>query len=228
MIKRILLTLAVGAILTPSKTFSEDKVNDHPGSLTGSKSPVDVEQRELRPRDRLSFRIDEDPVRGTEFITVEITDTHKALFKVSRGADRAIILDVKGKRLSQIRAELKEKLEQDFYVTATLSLELAETGNRNTSGSSGKVMFMGAVKGFAPIPEDGKLMLSEAVMRMNPSDWADLSKVRVLRRDKDSGKSETLKMDLKKMFKDNSFDNDIELQDGDKIEIPERFIKFGN
>ena len=77
------------------------------------------------------------------------------------------------------------------------------------------------MSGKIPLPEGQKVMLSQALAVMHPSDYANLKKVRVLRKNR-----KVIMVDVKAIFDDNKRDSDIELEDGDMINVPSRSIIF--
>jgi hypothetical protein len=213
------LILAAVSLHAQERDGASTKANPSP-------VPPDAETRELRPRDKLHYRVDEDPSRGAESMTVEVTDLYKAQFKVSRGYDKAIVLDVKGKKLPTVRDEVKRRLENEFYNHATVSIELAEVGNRNTLlGGGAKAVFMGEVRGTVPIPEGQKVMLSEAILHLTYSDWANLKKVEILRKDESGKALAPIRVDVDAIIRNNRIDLDVELKDGDRVKVPQRLFK---
>lgn len=174
----------------------------------------------LRTEDRLQFRIAEDPIPDRNPISVAVNSVGEASFPVSRDSDIRLNLRVRGKTLAEVRDELKRQLEQNYYHQATITLMLDD--KRFTPG---KAIFIGEVQGTVPIlPDEPPPMLSETVMAMRPSDYADLKRVKLHRMDPQTKATETRVVDVRRIMRENIRDEDVELRDGDRIEVPAKWI----
>jgi hypothetical protein len=196
-------------------------------SKGGTNNIIDPDTRDLKPRDILRYSVDQDPQRSTEASLVSITDVYDAHFPVSRGFEKVVTINVRGKHLPDIRTELKSKLEEDFYTTATIALDLVSV-NRGSgadmSGSTPKAIFFGEIRGAVPLPEGEKKTVSEAVLLLGYTDYADLKHIKINRKDPATGKPTTIKVNVSEIIKDNKIDKDVELLDGDRVEVPARKI----
>lgn len=174
----------------------------------------------LRTEDRLQFRIAEDPIPDRNPIGVVVNTVGEASFPVSRDSDIRLNLRVRGKTLAEVRAELKRQLEQSYYHQATVTLMLDDK-----KFSPGKAIFIGEVQGTVPIlPDEPPKMLSETVMSLRPSDYADLKRVKLNRVDPQTKATETRVIDVRRIMRENVRDEDVELRDGDRIEVPAKWI----
>jgi protein involved in polysaccharide export with SLBB domain len=174
----------------------------------------------LRSEDRLQFRIAEDPIPDRNPISVVVNSVGEASFPVSRDSDIRINLRVRGKTLAEVRDELKRQLQQEYYHQATVTLMLDDK-----KFTPGKAIFLGEVQGIVPIvPDEPAKMLAETVMSMRPSDYADLKRVKLHRLDPQTKTAETRIIDVRRIIKENVRDEDIALQDGDRVEVPAKWI----
>jgi hypothetical protein len=107
-------------------------------------------------------------------------------------------------------------LEEKYYVHATVRLDLdAVLKGPDAAGAGGSATFFGEMGGKIPLPEGQKVWLSQAIASMHPSDWADLAKVKVNRKD-----GKTIRVNVKDILEKNQRKLDVELQDGDMIQVP--------
>ncbi len=175
----------------------------------------------LSPMDRLLFRIVEDPVQaGAE--TVSVTPLQEIWFPVCRGSVEWIAIDARGKTLAQVKTELKTKLDADYYQNASIELRL-----QDRSQKSGQVIFWGAVRAFSiPLAPGEQKSIFEGVLEAQPTEWANLKKVRLQRINPVTKKPETPQIIDVEAIKKGDLKNDILLQDGDRIEIPEAVFKI--
>ncbi|HMO64201.1 MAG TPA: hypothetical protein PKE47_03065, partial [Verrucomicrobiota bacterium] len=91
--------------------------------------------------------------------------------------------------------------------------------------SPGRVIFMGEVQGVLPIlPDEPPRMLTEAIVALRPSDYADLRRVKLHRIDPETKATETRIIDVRRIIRDNARGDDVQLQDGDRIEVPAKWI----
>jgi protein involved in polysaccharide export with SLBB domain len=189
-------------------------------SVRGQQPPTNPKDYVFRTGDRVQYRIAEDPVKAPIPITVPVTTVGEASFPVSRDSDLRITLSVRGKTLEEVRQELTRRLLAEYYHKATVELTLAEKVI-----TPGKVQFFGEITGEIPIhPDTPPIMLSDAVLRLRRSDYADLRRVRVHRVNPDTGESREIKVNVKAIIEDGRRSEDIVLQDGDRVEVPTKWI----
>lgn len=177
----------------------------------------------LRTGDRLNYRIAEDPVRAAAPMQVAINSVGEANFAVSRDSDIRITLEVRGKTVAEVRTELTRRLLADYYHKATLEIALAEKVL-----TPGKVQFFGEMSGeITLLPDTPPLMLSDAVLRVGGSraEFANLRRIKVHRPDSATGQNQVITVDVKSILEDGKRERDILLQDGDRIEVPQKWIQ---
>ncbi len=226
---RLLFPLLIAAMIGLRLGAQSESASTNSAANASGDTPVDGANRELRSGDVLRYTIEEDPVNstGTEPMDVFITEIGDAHFPVSRGTDRIITLGTKGKKLEDLRQDLTKRLEDEFYHHATVSLNLYASGRKNLSGSGPKAIFYGEVKGTVPLQEGERLTITEAIIQLTYSEWADLKKVKISRKGP-TGKPEIIKVNVDEIMKKNLLDKDIELKDGDRVDVPSKTFRFGS
>jgi len=230
MLRKLLSLLSVAVF---ARMLAQDpKPSTPPPDSSQSKTNiVEAETRDLKAGDEFNFRVEEDPIKSQSPIRVAATELGDAYFPVSRLTDTTVSINVRGKRLDEIRKELKEKLEKDYYQKATVTLQLAGIGGQSQAalgGAGGKVIFFGALRGVIPLPEGEKLTLSEAVLRLGGGGggYANLKKVKLTRKDPETGRPVTRIIDVDSVIHKNDSSADVELRDGDRVEVPEKLINL--
>jgi polysaccharide export outer membrane protein len=133
---------------------------------------------------------------------------------------------VAGKTTAEAAAEIKRRLEADYYYEATVRLSIDRV---NTQATMGRIQMNGEVRAPGVIETfDGEnLRLSEAILRSgNFKEFANPSKVQVTRTK--GGRTEKFIVDVKKIMRTGDESNDIILQDGDRVFIPKTFFRLGD
>jgi hypothetical protein len=177
-------------------------------------------RHELRTGDRLRFRIEEDPAIGREPILVAVNSVGEASFPVSRESDIRVTLPVRGKTLKQVKEQLSARLLEDYYHRATVELNLEDK-----TVTPGKVQFFGEMRGTVPmLPDQAPLYLSEQVLQMGVPDFADLRRVKVHRMDPVTQMPQVIEVDVRAIIKGGQRAKDLLLQDGDRVEVPQKWI----
>ncbi len=132
---------------------------------------------------------------------------------------------VAGMTVGQAQGELKRLLEKDYYYNATVRLTLASANRQATLGNvylSGYVKREGAVPMYAEKP----LTISQAILAASGfKEYADDRKVKVTRPGRNGGAPQVFIIDVKEILKNGKLEDDITLQDGDRINVPEVFIR---
>ncbi len=176
----------------------------------------------LRTGDRMQYRIAEDPVKGTMPIGVAVNGVGEASFPVGRDFDLRITFEVRGRTLEQVKEELSKQLLADYYHQATISLTLDDRAI-----IPGKVQFFGTggVRGEVQIlPDAPPPKLSETLLRMNVPEFANLRRVKVRRVNPTTGQERIIEVNVDDIVKGGQRDKEIILQDGDRVEVPEKWI----
>lgn len=197
---------------------------------------IDPEARELRPRDAFRYRIHEDPVGGSDSLRTAITDSGEAIFNVSRGDATYVTVKAAGRRLAEVRADLKQRLESEFYVAATIDLNLesialpqggtAEIGGVTTQSAVPTVVVFDALQGEFAIPDGQPLMLSSIMLKLPSNQFANRKKVEIQRVGPDGKALPPIKVNVDDLLLNNNRSADVELKAGDRIRVPRRVI-FG-
>ena len=209
-----------------------------------STTVVDAENRELKPHDVLGFLIDQDPsvveaLRGGnggsgDAETIYVTDAGEAMFRVTRTSPISVKLSVAGKKLEVVRKELKVLLDAEYYQDCSFRLDL-QAVNRSSammeSASSARVVLYGSggLSGTFPIIEGRKLMLSDIIISAggkSGNEYANLKRVKVRRFDPVSKKETVIEANVTNIIEKGDRNADIELKDGDRVEVSQRSIIF--
>jgi len=153
---------------------------------------------------------------------MRVTDTGELDFSVFPKIGR---ISVVGRTCAQVASELKRKLEDDYYNAADVTLGINQV---NHLDSRGKVYVTGNVRAPGPqdLPSNERTMVSTAIIRAGSFDkFADGHKVQVTRKDK-NGNPLRFTVDVKYIIEKGHPEKDIELEDGDYINVPQRLINF--
>jgi len=208
-----------------------------------SSTVVDAENRELKPHDVLGFLIDQDPsvveaVRGNggagDAETIFVTDAGEATFRVTRTSPISVKLGVAGKKLEAVRRELKALLDAEYYQDCSFRLDLKAINSTSAmmeSASAGRVVLFGngGLSGTFPVVEGRKLMLSDVIISAggkSGNEYANLKRVKVRRFDPVSKKETVIEANVANIIEKGDRNADIELKDGDRVEVPARAIIF--
>ncbi len=89
-----------------------------------------------------------------------------------------------------------------------------------TGEVAGRVQFFGEMSGQIELPAGRPTQLAEAILSLGKtSESADLRKVKVQRAD-----GTTVVVDVRKVIQENRRDLDLDLRDGDRVEVPKRIL----
>jgi protein involved in polysaccharide export with SLBB domain len=153
---------------------------------------------------------------------MRVTDTGELDFSLFPKIGR---ISVVGRNCAEVAAELKHKLEADYYYKADVTLGINQV---NHLDSRGKVYLTGnvAIPGVQDLPSSEHTMVSTAIIRAGGlAKFANGHKVQVTRKDK-TGKPERYTIDVSAIIEKGRTDKDMELQDGDYINVPQNIINF--
>lgn len=165
--------------------------------------------------DRLSYRIVEDLEDPKSLIVTDSGDIEVPLIGRVPAVD---------KTCKQLAAEVKTRLEEDYYYNATVVLAV-DLFNR----SRGRVYLVGYVRAPGPleIPSDEVFTVGKAVMRAGGfSDYADKRRVRITRKSPADPNGRIIEVDVGSILEDGRSENDLKLEVGDLIYVPSRLFKF--
>jgi protein involved in polysaccharide export with SLBB domain len=226
-----LLTL-LGATLARAQTGTPTSAPPAATNATSAKeylssTAVDAENRDLKPGDVFQFVIEEDPGRSVSPMSVKVSDGGEAMFPVSQSGPQYVKVNVRGKKLADLRREVKDLLDADYYEHCTVRLDLNQINRAGASTEGlGKVVVYGELQGVVQLPENKALRISDAIISVGNNKFANLSKVRLHRQDATSGKEEIKLVNVDKILREGDRTDDIVLQDGDRIEVRPRTFNF--
>lgn len=192
-----------------------------------SSTALDAETREFKPGDAFQYVVDQDPAPEKSPVAVRVSDAGEAMFPVSTGSTLYVKVDVRSKRLADIRKLVKEQLDAEYYNDATVRIEFVQA-NRTPSASETlrRVQVYGEMQGTIPLPEGEVKRISDAIIGLPRSQFADLRRVRLHRVDPVTGKTDIKVINVDKILKDGDRTADIVLEDGDRIEVRPRTFNF--
>jgi protein involved in polysaccharide export with SLBB domain len=166
--------------------------------------------------DRLSFRVVEDEEDPRSLIVTDSGDLETPYI----GRFPAV-----GKTCKELARDLKVQFEKEYYYQATVIVAVDLKAR-----SLGRVYLVGQVRAAGPeeIPSDEVFTLSKAVLRAGGfTDFADQRHVRVTRKgDKATDQKQTFVVDVSRIFDKGKIEDDLRLESGDLISVPERMIRF--
>ncbi len=233
--------LAVAQSPTPVTPPPASPTVDNPAATAGAKgtnSPaekdkgtsklINASERDFKPRDVFRYSVLEDPAPSQSAQEAVVTDAGEVHFPVSGQFTEYVTVDVRGRKLADIRAEVKRMLDERFYQNATVQLDLASVNNSASASVAGiaKARVFGEINGTIPIPENEEVFLSDALIGLGRNEMANLKKVKLHRKDPVTGVTKSFTVNVDKILKENARNMDIRLQDGDRIEVPAVGIRF--
>ena len=170
--------------------------------------PIDIDHK-LNRGDRLSYRVVED--RDPTVVPLIVTDSGEVNVPLINRVKAS------GKTTAQLTADIKAKLEQEYYYHATVVLGLDAVAPRSFTGF---VYMSGAIAGGSiPMPADGQLTLSQAIAQQGGfREFSDSKRVRVIRK---GGPPKGYVINVKAV-QSGDLSKDFVLQAGDQVIVPEK------
>lgn len=166
--------------------------------------------------DKLSYRVIEDDEDTKSFTVTDSGDVE--IPYLGR-------IPVVGKTCQGLAREIKTQLEKKYYYQATVVIAV-DLKTR----SQGLVYLVGQIRSPGPqeIPSDETFTLGKAVLRAGGfSDFADERHVKVTRKSEaENAAKQTFEVDVSEIFDKGKIENDLPLQPGDLVYVPERMIRF--
>lgn len=156
---------------------------------------------------------------------------------------------VAGKKTVEAAKEIKELLEKKLYFTATVLLSVAsvaesaraanlkpvdskpaasETAEARQDKPPAQVIVVGRVRmqGSQDMPPKGGYYLSQAIVKAGGlAAYGNGHKIQIIRKN-EQGKRERFIADVLSVLRDGRTENDVELQSGDTIIIPEKLFNL--
>jgi protein involved in polysaccharide export with SLBB domain len=222
---RVRILVALGVCLGGVSTRAQDPAQPA-GAPSGTPAPAsDRADYRLVPQDRLAYRVAQDPKGGGDESTT-VNALGEVRFLISSGYRETVTVPAGGRTLAEVREDLTRKLS-DYYVNPTVQLQL-----ESRSARFGQVFFYGEAKGKVDLRPGEPRKLSETLLEVGSTDWADLERVKVHRLI-EPGKDDrqTIVVNVKGILyppKRGKPPEDLILQDGDRVEVPEDRIRFFN
>lgn len=202
------------------------------GALPGDK-PAEPAAK-IKPQDQLIYEVKEDPIAPTAGFDVQrlrVGALGEVRFLVSRGYGDTIPVKVTGRTVEEVREELRTRLEADYYQKATVVLQL-DSASAAEAQQGGQVHFYGEVKGVVPLKPGETKKLSEAIIEIGPSEYADLRRVKIHRPQPGTEERKTIIFNVHEVLyppRNKPHAKDFELQDQDRVHVEAKsFNFFGN
>jgi protein involved in polysaccharide export with SLBB domain len=200
-----------------------------PGMAAGATNSVsgaadDSDSLRLSVQDKLYYRNDQDPIDGgAEAAKAGLIVNSRGMLEVpvSRGFDLRINVKAAGRTVGEVKREIKQKLEDEFYRTANITLTL-----ESLSAKPGLVIFYGEVKGSLPLTAGQPKYLSEAILEMKPNEYANLKKVKLIRTDSTTKTNITRYINVDAILSKGKKEDDVLLEDGDTVNISAKWLNF--
>jgi protein involved in polysaccharide export with SLBB domain len=184
-------------------------------SYTNAANMLDDKYR-LAIGDQLSFQIIEDEDDPVHLVVTDSGDLQVPYI----GRYPAV-----GKTCKELALALKVELEKEYYKQATVIIAVDLKPE-----SRGKIYLVGAVRDPGPedISSDEALTVSKAILRAGGfTDYADQKNVKVTRSTGTGhGDEKTFIVNVSQIFEKGNNEDDLTLQPGDLIFVPERMIRF--
>jgi len=190
------------------------------GAPTGYPQPERMQvidpDKKLSAGDQLTLLIEEDKEGGLARVVTATGDVDVPPLGRVR---------VAGKTTTEASAEIKRRLEADYYYHATVRLNIDRVSP--ISVRAGTVTISGQVR--APGPQEmiagEEVTLSVAIQKSgNFTEWADQKKVKLTRQV--SGTAETSVYNVEKIIRDGDSSADPKLKDGDRVFVDKTWFRI--
>lgn len=187
---------------------------------------INAETREFKPGDVFIYGVKEDPFPkgGGGMSRVTVNDAGEAIFPVSFESKLYVKVDVRSMKLGEIRQKVKQLLDADYYNDSTVLLEFT-VANRSRLEDA-QIQVYGEMQGVVFLRENETRRVSDAILSISRTPFADLRRVRLHRIDPNTGKDEIQTINVDKILKDGDRSADVVLQDGDRIEVRPKTFNF--
>jgi protein involved in polysaccharide export with SLBB domain len=206
------LTLAPGAWAGPPST---------PTNSAPSGGEVADESYRIVPLDRIAFKNDTDPSPNNTTQVILVTSRGDLEIPVSRGYDERVVVHANGRTIAEVKKDLQARLEAQYYKTTKITLSI-----ESNAVHPGTVVFYGEIKGNMQLPAGQPRYLSESILDMKPSEFANLKNVQLVRHDSVTGKTKTITVNVEEILNKGLKEKDYVLQDGDHVIIKAKFLNF--
>lgn len=235
--RRLLTCLLLGALWSAQTAAQEAVTNAIPpgatnsvGTNTTTLDKIDAEARDLKAGDVLRFSVEQDPATAKLIQLVDITAAGEALFPVTKESDLYVKLSARGKKLADLRKEVKTLLDAEYYNDCAVKIDLEQIRSDPSIASpenSSKVTVFGVTSGSVLIREGETKTLTDLILGLGQlGPRAKLTEVRIRRMDPATKREVITEHDVKKLLKEGDRSKDPVLKDGDRVEIPEKVLQF--
>ncbi len=200
------------------KAADASLTNSTTTGVTGETNQLNVldDKYRLAIGDTLSFKIIEDEDDPKILVVTDSGDLEVPYI----GRYPAV-----GKTCKELAQQLKVELEKEYYIRATVVVAVDSKPK-----SRGKIYIVGAINSPGPldISGDETLTVSKAILRAGGlTTFANGKEVRVTRSSGPHPNDEkTFTVNVTEIFEQGKTENDLPLQPGDLIFVPERMIRF--
>ena len=204
--------------------------------LTGRAQPGAVPravpvQPVFAPQERMQVVDPDKKLSAGDMLTLEIVeDKEGGLPRVVTAAGAIDVppvgrIQVAGKTTTEASADIKRRLEADYYYRATVKLNIDRVSplqvRAGTVTLSGQVRLVGSQEMIAGEP----LRLSSAILKAgNFTEWANPKKVKLTRQV--NGSAQSTEYNVKEIIEKGDEKADPILQDGDRINVPKVWARF--
>ena len=183
------------------------------------------------PQERMQVIDPDKKLSAGDMVTLEIVeDKEGGLIRVVTAPGAIEVpplgrVQVAGKTTTEASADIKRRLEADYYYHATVKLNIDRISPVQVK--AGTVTLSGQVR--APGPQDmlaaEPLTLSIAIQKSgNFTEWADQKKVKLTRQV--NGAAQTSEYNVEKIIEKGDSKADPVLQDGDRIYVPKTWFRI--
>lgn len=205
----------------PARTNSAPKSREYLSTTI-----INADTREFKPGDTFLYGVKEDPAPkgGGGMSKVTVNDAGEAIFPVSFESKLYVKVDVRSMKLGEIREKVKTLLDAEYYNDATVLLEFT-LANRSRLEDA-QIQVYGEMQGVVYLRENETRRVSDAILSLNRTPYADLRRVRLHRIDPNTGKEEIQTINVDKILKDGDRSSDVVLQDGDRLEVRAKTFNF--
>lgn len=230
----LLLLVGMGTVQSPAQTPVTNAIppgaTNSVGTNTTTLDKIDAEARDLKAGDVLRFSVEQDPATAKLVQLVDITAAGEALFPVTKESDLYVKLSARGKKLADLRKEVKTLLDAEYYNDCAVKIDLEQIRSDPSIASpenSSKVTVFGVTSGSVLIREGETKTLTDLILGLGQlGPRAKLTEVRIRRMDPATKREVITEHDVKKLLKEGDRSKDPVLKDGDRVEIPEKVLQF--
>lgn len=230
----LLLLGGMGAVQSPAQVPVTNAIppgaTNSVGTNTTTLDKIDAEARDLKAGDVLRFSVEQDPATAKLIQLVDITAAGEALFPVTKESDLYVKLSARGKKLADLRKEVKTLLDAEYYNDCAVKIDLEQIRSDPSIASpenSSKITVFGVTSGSVLLREGETKTLTDLILGLGQlGPRAKLTEVRIRRMDPATKREVITEHDVKKLLKEGDRSKDPVLKDGDRVEIPERVLNF--